>query len=770
VAQALDGIRILDLSWGIAGPLGVLLLAEQGADVVKVEPPGGDPFRAYAGYRCWDRSRRSVVLDLKAPDGPAHFLALAATADVVVETFRPGVLDRLGVGWDALHAVNPGLVLVSSPPYPVGHRRASRPGYEALLQASSGQMSDQPGWRMGPVMLHFPVADMGTAFLIPTVVLGALLARDRSGQGQHASTSLYQGVMLYTTQLWQEASRAPAGFHEMMARTYPPGIHQLMLFECANFEWLHYSVLSGLTPVKTLDGVLGLPEGSSDAARRERMRTWDRDALVDALRANGHAVDPVTPAADVLRHPQTIANGTAATVDGMTQMGVPIHLLGTPGAIVGPEPAVGADTSSVLAGLGAAPVAAPPVAAPPVAAPPPPAASQPGGPLAGTRLVDFGQFLAGPFGPMVLGDLGADVIKVEAPTGDLMRHALTPFIGCQRGKRSVAINLKDPAGLAVAHRLIPTADVVHHNMTRGVATRLGIDYTACRALRPDIVYCNTYAYGLPDPLGGSGGLDPLYQASSGLEYEAGAVHEGNPPLYIRFGMCDTANAMLSVVGILLALVHRARTGEGQELWTSLHDGGVFFSSDMWLDADGNGWARPQLDKGQHGLGPAYRLYRTQDEGWICVAAVTGAQWEALCAVTGAGPLDRDGEREKVEAALQAAFMARTALGWHRALDAAGVPNEIPVDSLDGQAFLHDGDNERLGLVAEYEHPLLGTLRQFGRLFDFPANPGPELTPPPLVGQHTREVLHELGLRDGDVDALISSRVAYEPDGSYHWGN
>jgi len=760
VAQALDGIRILDLSWGIAGPLGVLLLAEQGADVIKVEPPGGDPFRAYEGYRCWNRSRRSVVLDLKSPEGADRFLALAATADAVVETFRPGVLDRLGVGWDALRAVNPRLVLVSSPPYPDGHRHASRPGYEPLMQAASGQMTDQPGWRMGPIFLHFPVASMGTAFLIPTVVLAGLAARERTGHGQHASTSLYQGVMLYTTQLWMEASRAPAGFHEMMARTYPPGIHQLMLFECANFEWLHYSVLSGLTPIKTLDGVLGLPEGSSDAARRERMRSWDRDQLVEDLRANGHAVDPVTPADGVLRHPQTVANGTAATVAGMTQMGVPVHLLGTPGAIVCPEPAVGAHTSDVLANL----------TGPRVAPAGPLPSPTPGGPLAGTRLLDFGQFLAGPFGPMVIGDLGADVIKVEAPTGDLMRHALTPFLGCQRGKRSVALNLKHPDGLALAHRLIATSDVVHHNMTRGVATRLGIDYAACRAQRDDIIYCNTYAYGLPDPLGASGGLDPLYQASSGLEYECGAVHEGNPPLYIRFGMCDTANAMLSVVGILLALVHRARTGEGQELWTSLHDGGVFFSSDMWLGPDGAPWPRPRLDKGQHGLGPGYRLYRTQDEGWICVAAVTDAQWESLCAVTGVGALERNGERDKAEAALQAAFMGRTTLGWHRALDAAGVPNEVPIESMDGQAFLHDGDNERLGLVTSYDHPLLGTLRQFGRLFEFPDNPGPDLTPPPLVGQHTREVLRSIGLLDGDVDALVGSGVAYEPDDSYHWGN
>src|SRR5438093_6557656 len=135
---ALDGVRIVDLSWGIAGPLGVLLLAEHGADVVKVEPPGGDPFRAYDGYRCWNRSRRSVVLDLETEGGRDDLLRLVASADAVVESFRPGVLDRLGIGQATMRVTNPRAVVVSCPPYPAGHRLASRPGYDALVQASSG--------------------------------------------------------------------------------------------------------------------------------------------------------------------------------------------------------------------------------------------------------------------------------------------------------------------------------------------------------------------------------------------------------------------------------------------------------------------------------------------------------------------------------------------------------------------------------------------------------------------------------------------------------
>src|SRR5262249_40590072 len=121
---ALDGVRILDLSWGIAGPLGVLLLAEQGADVIKVEPPGGDPFRAYDGYRVWNRSRRSLTVDLKSDDGRDVFERLLATADVVVESFRPGVMDRLGFGYDRVHTTHPRVIFLSCPAYPDGHRYA----------------------------------------------------------------------------------------------------------------------------------------------------------------------------------------------------------------------------------------------------------------------------------------------------------------------------------------------------------------------------------------------------------------------------------------------------------------------------------------------------------------------------------------------------------------------------------------------------------------------------------------------------------------------
>ncbi|HEV7527093.1 MAG TPA: CoA transferase [Acidimicrobiia bacterium] len=395
--------------------------------------------------------------------------------------------------------------------------------------------------------------------------------------------------------------------------------------------------------------------------------------------------------------------------------------------------------------------------------------------LEGVRLIDFGQYLAGPFGPMVLGDLGAEIIKVEPVTGDGMRLASKPFFGCQRGKRDIALNVKDPRGLAIALELVKTADVVHHNMTAGVATKLGIDYSACKAVKPDIVYCNTWAYGLEGPLARFGGLDPLYQASSGLEHESGAVSEGNVPLYYRFGMCDASNAMLSVVAVLGALFHRKRTGEGQEVWTSLFDGGAIFTSDAHL-VGGVPAPRPHLDKELMGVSATYRLYRTQDDDWICIAAVTDEQFRTLCRVLDVAEIvddprfadaaSRSEHRRQLETILEPRFRTKTSTFWTRTLDDAGVPNEVPLDTHGGEAPLFDSDNVELGLVARYTHPLLGEMRQFGELIDFSETPGRVAGPPPLVGQDTRAVLHDLGHRDPEIDALIADGVCYEPDDHY----
>ena len=396
--------------------------------------------------------------------------------------------------------------------------------------------------------------------------------------------------------------------------------------------------------------------------------------------------------------------------------------------------------------------------------------------LEGVTVVDFGQYLAGPFGPMILADLGANVIKVEPLTGDGMRNVSSPFCGCQRGKRAISIDLKNPRGKELALELVAKADLVHHNMTKGVADRLGIGYDDCTRVKPDIVYCNTYAYGREGPQSHFGGLDPLYQAVCGLEYEAGPVEGGNPPLYLRFGMTDTANAMLSVVASLVALYHQRTTGEGQALWTSLLDGAAMLSSDAQL-VDGVAVERPKLDADQTGIDACYRLYRTQD-GWLQIAAVTDAQFAALCTALGQAELCEDTRfanaasrrehRQQLEALFAPVFASRTTIVWSGVLDDAGVPNEIPIDTLGGKTQFFDADNERLGLVASYEHPKLGPMRQFGSFIDFSDTPGEIRGPAPQAGEHTREILGWLGYDDAQIQALRDDGVVYWPDENYSW--
>ena len=398
------------------------------------------------------------------------------------------------------------------------------------------------------------------------------------------------------------------------------------------------------------------------------------------------------------------------------------------------------------------------------------------GPLEGIRVIDFGQYLAGPFGPMLLADLGAEVIKVEPTRGDAMRTLVVgSFMGCQRGKRDIAIDLKQPEGLRLALELVETADIVHHNMTLGTADRLGLGYNHCRAVRPDLLYCNTFMYGAVGPLAHLGGIDPLGQAAAGLEWEQGPVAEGNPPLWYRYGHGDVAAAIPSVTALLIALYHRNRTGEGQFMWASIFHGTMLYTADSWLAADGTPSPRPTLDREQLGLDALYRLYETQD-GWLQLAAVREEHWPGLCKALRrtdllgdarfATPTSRAEHRAELTELLAEAFLGDLATNWRRVLRNAGVPAEVSVDTCDGETILFDDELVRLGLVTEYDHALLGRIRQFGNLITFSDTPGRQDRPTPMVGEHTREILGELGYDEAAIDGFQKRGVVTWPDENY----
>jgi crotonobetainyl-CoA:carnitine CoA-transferase CaiB-like acyl-CoA transferase len=764
---ALEGVRIVDVTSGMAGAMATMLLSDHGADVIKVERPGGDPLRAYGGSVVWNRGKRSVELDLADAESRARLLELASTADVLVESHAPGRMAGWGLDYDRIHPALPGLVYCSVTGYGRNTAAAARPAIDLLVQARSGQQFEQPGWREGPIFLYAPLPSLATSYLIVEGVLAALYAREVTGTGQWVETSLYQGVLAFTTQLWQDVEHRPEPWFSI-GRDPQPSI-----YECADGSWVH-SMHQGGGRGKdrsVMWRILGMdpPAPARDAEDlasqqlelRAAFKKIERDDLLAQFWANEIPIAPVRQAHEAFEDPQLINNGMVVEVvdpvhGRTTQAGITFRLHGAPPAEVqGPQPAVGQHTEEVLAGLADEPARARGTR---------PARRPLAHALDGIKVLDLGNFLAGPFGPMVLGDLGATVYKLESPEGDQMRPITEPFNGCQRGKLDICVDLKTEAGLEIAHRLIREVDVVHHNMRPGVAERLGVDYATAERLNPTIVYCHTTMWGIDGPRATWPGFDQLGQSSCGLEYELGG--EGNPPVWYRFGMCDQACAFQSALAVLMALYWREKTGRGQFLDTSIVNGGLYLNSDVWIGPDGP-LQRPRLDQDQTGVGPLYRLYRTAD-AWLAIACLDDAHWLALThAVPGlddprfATTSARADNAPALSSALEEAFGRGTAAEWFERLDAAGVPAEI-ADEQAPKTWFDQPDLVAAGLVADYRHPDYGRFRQFGHLVHLSETPGRITSPPPRLGEHSRQVLAQLGYSEQEMEDLRAAGVTTWP--------
>jgi crotonobetainyl-CoA:carnitine CoA-transferase CaiB-like acyl-CoA transferase len=346
---------------------------------------------------------------------------------------------------------------------------------------------------------------------------------------------------------------------------------------------------------------------------------------------------------------------------------------------------------------------------------------------------------------MLLADLGADVIKVESTSGDAMRPTAWAFAGCQRGKRGVALDLKAPQARPALEALVRWADVVHHNVRLPAARRLGIDYEALRPWKPDMVYCHTSSYGPRGPRADWPGYDQLFQAQCGWEWLGAG--EGNPPMWHRFGFMDHQCAISSVLATILALYERKRTGRGQAVAGSLLGAGVLTVSETYVEADGALTPYATLDSQQARIEPGYEIIPVAD-GWVAVAARTTEQRAALTAVAG---VDDPG-------AVAAALGSRISSAVLADLDAAGVPAEL-VRRDQRLPFFDDAANRAAGLVASYRSAEWGQMEQPGALWYFGDLDVRLDFAPPALGEHTVEVLSEVGLDRTLIDELLAAGVA-----------
>ena len=390
--------------------------------------------------------------------------------------------------------------------------------------------------------------------------------------------------------------------------------------------------------------------------------------------------------------------------------------------------------------------------------------------LEGVKVLDLTQIMAGPYCTMMLADMGADVVKVEKPNGgDDTRRMGPPFIegesaaflGINRNKRSVVVDIRSDDGREIVLDMARQYDILVQNFRPGSLERMGLGYEQVREINPAMVYCTISGFGVTGPYARRGGFDLVTQGMSGLMSVTG--HPDSPPTKIGVPVCDLNAGMFAALGILTAYINRLKTGEGQHVDTSLLEGGIAYT--FWESAMYFATGEAPGPKGSaHRLTAPYQAFETSD-GYVNVGAANQANWERLCAAIGRDelvsdprfvePRDRMNNLDALISTLEQTFSQKTSERWLNALEAAGVPAG-PI--YDIEQVYNDPQVRAREMVVETDHPVAGRTDNIGIPVKLSETPGRFRTPAPTLGQHTDEVLQQLGRTDTEI-AVLRSRGA-----------
>ena len=747
MSSPLAGIRVVEAALGVsavgaglASSLPGTLLRDLGADVIRVQSRDKSTLDAGIEFaRVWNRGKQ--VLESGDDRARDQVTALARDADVLLLAGDEARVEQGGLRYQTLARVNPALVVTRI--RPSRNALGPIPDLELLVHARSGLLTQIRAHRPGvPAFGDLAVASAGAGLSAAVGALALLYQRESTGTGGWAETSLYDGLTALlpmiigrvehhsptTTLLWQNQG---------------PG--EALSYRCADGEYVQLwfgakgAFEAFLTHIGDPPSEHGYNAELMSDAMTERGRRWaamfaarDRDWWVKDLAGQKFRCEPVWRPGEAFRDPHVRQTGLSLDYDDpergpVTVLGPPLHVTAT-AAGPSPEPAQEARL------------------------------------LEGVRVLDLSAYLAGPVTPLVLAELGADVLKVEPPSGDVHRNMEPMFAAGQRGKRAMALDLKSPDSPAVLRELFRRSDVVHHNSRVGLAEKLGYDEATVRQANPGAVYSFASGFGEHGPRAPLPANDQLMQALAGVE--AGQGGAGQPPTYLVWGAIDVTSGWLAACGVLAGLYARRRSGRGQSASASLLGAALTLKSGAFLTPDGP-VSGPVLDGRQTGYGAAYRIYQAGDGAWFAVAVPDAPTWTRLGEVAHADGLPpgppplrtQPDEVQPAEKILQDAFRAKGASAWVAELSAAGVPAEA-VTEVDRSGFISrlfdDPVGRQLGRVLAFEWGPRGLLELPG--FSIQLGPAPRPAPRPgiaALGEHSDEVLGALGF-DDDQQARLAA--------------
>ncbi|MYA25477.1 MAG: CoA transferase [Acidimicrobiales bacterium] len=807
-ARGLDGIRVVELGQMVAAPWTAKLLADLGADVIKVEPPQGDaarrrgPFAADRGrpdsqvvpdagseltgglFAAINTNKRGIMVDLARPDGRATLQQLLADADLFIHDLAPGTAAAHGLTAEPLRAEHPSLVTMSITPF-------GQNGPYAAWRATELQVVHGGGWgwltpgcvqdaELPPLKPHGHQAAFQSGFAAACASLAAVDRAQRTGRGEHidfAQMSYVVGMLEAAFISWSYRGENPSRLGARILNPwgiFPTGDGHIFLVCVEADQWERLKDFMGRPEWADMD-IFSTLEGrfENEDLLRMWLGEWIAAQPVTELFHRGQAerlaFAPVNTVAQMAADPHLAARDFLVTYEqpglgDITVPGAPSRLTNSWWSIRRPAPSLGEHSGASFAATDTATASLP-------ASSPASSATPSNRPLDGVTVADFTWVWAGPYCTLHLAHLGATVIKVESSARpDLGRRLPTQsgrhtptldtndyFNQYGQGKQSITIDLGTAEGRALAKRLALSCDLVVSNYATGVMDEWGLGYEALAAERPDVIVGAISGYGHHGPYQSYMGYGPTTGPLSGLASMTGYPGTDADELGVSLG--DPAAGIATAYALVAALVARRRTGEGQFIDTSMWEATTACTVEGWMEWVMRG-TQPDPMGNLDPLWSPHNLYRCAgNDDWVAVCCVDEAEWAALARITG---IDPDDERFATAAGRKAneAELDKLIGAWTRERDqwditellqAAGVPAFPSLSSRSLEVNPHLAER---GLIERLDHPAVGQMSHVGIPWLLSDGTNGVRAPAPTLGQHTHDVLADvLGLIPAEIAAL-----------------